>query len=877
MMIDVDLSALRNEADVEQIFVRPLLKAIGYKDTEIISKTSLDLLDVKGMRGQKQAKYKPDFALKVGKELRYLVEAKAPSENLDDHEWQPRGYAIILNGSGAGKLVYRYLLTNGLETRVYDPYLNKPIKSVKLKSFTNGRGVSTIEKLIGPTVTVNEISAGTTLKLKKLSLSEVNQAFAWCHQLIYRKDHISQSDAFTEFVKLIALKLMSDREIKQRYPEIMSEPEIDVPAHSVRFSLNWLAQHQISAANPMSDIQFQRFMQDQEGEIARGIRKRMFAQKEGINLNPETIEGVVRKLEEIFLFGIDADLNGRLFETFLNATMRGKDLGQFFTPRSLVKLGVQLANPKVRVPLGDGKFHTDTLVDACCGSGGFLIDALAEMWSRAEKLPLGAEETDALKEEIANSRIVGMDVANAPKLARIARLNMYLHGDGGARIYHVNALDKRLENQPADSPELQTEKQELRALLARSSFDVALTNPPFAKALDRTTPEEARLLSDYEISRAKELKGGSVRSNLLFIERYYDILSDGGRLVTVLDDGTLSGDDYVWFRKKLRKWFRIRAVVSLPGDAFQRSNARVKTSYLVAEKRALHDVGEQGPIFMYPCQYVGLDDPKRQRVRAGDVELRRLAQEEVETVTREYASYLAGKSDQYRVHGGAGGERLDVKYRMFSPNRRVEAWRTAGWEVGPISQFLQPRKYNETSVVSGDSDDSVRVLVVRYNGDASEAEEVVPSEGSYGKLYPVSEGDIVISNIAASYGSVAVVPEQLDGAVVSSEYTVLEAKGGYDAKVLQLILRSPEVRSDILLSSSGANRTRTRWALMKDVEIPYPSGETLTRIQSELADAEAAAIEALRASREAEELTLSELSLRSETAATILSAFRPPK
>jgi len=44
----------------------------------------------------------------------------------------------------------------------------------------------------------------------------------------------------------------------------------------------------------------------------------------------------VRRLEHTFLFGIDVDLNGRLFETFLSATMRGKDLGQFFTPRSIV-------------------------------------------------------------------------------------------------------------------------------------------------------------------------------------------------------------------------------------------------------------------------------------------------------------------------------------------------------------------------------------------------------------------------------------------------------------------------------------------------------------------------------------------------------------
>ena len=79
-----DLKALRNEADVEQSFVRPLLKLLGYSDTAIIPKASLDALDVRGMRGQKQAKYRPDFALQVEDRLRFLIEAKAPSENLDE-------------------------------------------------------------------------------------------------------------------------------------------------------------------------------------------------------------------------------------------------------------------------------------------------------------------------------------------------------------------------------------------------------------------------------------------------------------------------------------------------------------------------------------------------------------------------------------------------------------------------------------------------------------------------------------------------------------------------------------------------------------------------------------------------------------------------
>jgi type I restriction enzyme M protein len=297
----------------------------------------------------------------------------------------------------------------------------------------------------------------------------------------------------------------------------------------------------------------------------------------------------------------------------------------------------------VHEAVGATAYHTDTVIDACCGSGGFLIDALADMWSKAERKNLSTTEKEALKKTIANEHVVGIDIANAPKLARIARLNMYLHGDGGSRIFHLNALDKRTPDSEVDNPDVLKEKADLRAIIDGSGFDVALTNPPFAKAMDRDTEEENRILDEYEIGWDGAGRRPSVRSSLLFAERYWSLLRPGGRLLTIIDDGVLSGDDYRWFRDKLREWFLIRAVISLPGDAFQRSNARVKTSYLIAEKRDSEKGAQaQPPVFMYPCRYVGIDDPKRQRPRPGDVEARRAAEEEVERVAEAYGHFLAG-------------------------------------------------------------------------------------------------------------------------------------------------------------------------------------------------------------------------------------------
>ena len=175
-------------------------------------------------------------------------------------------------------------------------------------------------------------ASSDTLQFTKPGIAEVNSVFAQCHRHIYKSDRISQAAGFSEFVKLIALKLLSDKKMKDNYPGLVAERRFEQPADEVEFSVRWIDAQ--LTPNPVNSILFRDFMNDVEMEIARRIRKRFFNKGEEINLKPETIKGVVKRLETLYLFGIDADLNGRLFENFLSATMRGKDLGQYFTPRT---------------------------------------------------------------------------------------------------------------------------------------------------------------------------------------------------------------------------------------------------------------------------------------------------------------------------------------------------------------------------------------------------------------------------------------------------------------------------------------------------------------------------------------------------------------
>jgi len=887
---------LSNEASVEQFFVNRLLADLGYEDRQIKPKQSLQELRIS--LGRRRLLYRPDYALEVDGTLRWIIDAKATTESLDDHIDQCAGYCLALNRGHRGENPVRYfLITNGLKTRLYEWDAEDPILEIDFAQFTaTGRKYRKLRELVASATFLAEddvARAGELLTLTREPIEEVNAAFSWCHQLIYKKDNLSQAAAFGEFVKLVFLKLLSDRQIHEEHPEFANENTAEVPADDVKFSVRWIEAREQDHPNPLDALQFQTLLQDLEGDIQSGTRKRVFDADEHIDLAPETIKSVVRRLEHIDLFGIDADLNGRLFETFLNATMRGKDLGQYFTPRSVVKLGVRLAQ------LRADRDHVDTVIDACCGTGGFLIDVLADMWTTVDANDsLSDREAERLKQRIATQCVVGIDVARDPPLARIARMNMYLHGDGGSSIYRADALDKSLRKPPAGSAELRRETQELRERFDGEQFDVALTNPPFAKEYERNEEREAEVLDEYDVGFA--IDGDArrprprLRSSVMFLERYYDLLKPGGRLITVIDDSVLGAPSYAWVRDYLRERFLVRAVISLPGDAFQRSKARVKTSLIVLEKKR-DPQEEQPPVFMYYTTAVGIDDPPRQRTLPIDRINRRRATEEINEATSLFEAFLRGDKEAkaWTVSADRIMGRMDVKGCLPVAGRKVRAWKRKGISVTRLTDVvdvLYPRQGQEQEavelpveevdpdlVVTADSDELVTHLRVRYDGFAEPGEEISASDSTYAVLYRVHTSDLVISHINAIHGAICIVPEACDGMVVTTEYTVCRAKKGIDPRTVWLLLRSPEIRSDLLLNSTGIGRSRVRWATASDVAVPEPPREITSSVVRDVKKAEKKEQEALELRANAQQRLIEALTLDSDEAGRILAAFKPPR
>lgn len=194
-----------------------------------------------------------------------------------------------------------------------------------------------------------------------------------------------------------------------------------------------------------------------------------------------------------------------------------------------------------------------------------------------------------------------------------------------------------------------------------------------------------------------------------------------------------------------------------------------------------------------------------------------------------------------------------------------------------------PKKTNHTKPSTDDRlirvtelTGEVSLLVVRYDGHCDATEPIEASELKYKSLFRVAEDDIVLSNINAVNGAIAVVPANLAGSYVTSEYTVLRAKS-LDPRLVQLILRSPECRADLLLLASGIGRHRVRYSGASRTLMPKPKSGTEKAVLRDLDEAKTLFAKANTLQTRATERLTNDLAIDTPAAREILRAFKPPK
>ena len=444
---------------------------------------------------------------------------------------------------------------------------------------------------------------------KAFTRKEFTDLLLACHNVIRNNDKLSPEAAFDEISKILFIKINYERAEQGR--EVFTLK---------KYKENKEVTEQYYKVNDITD--FKPYMQTLFTKTkARYKDDQLFEENEIIKIRQNSFEAILNKLKKYNLSDTSDDVKGIAFEQFLGKTFRGQ-LGEFFTPRTIVDFMTHILDP----------MEGETICDPCCGSGGFLIKSFEYIRGKIEekinnskeilRAELEGHNFDELSEEeqicinektdkmlnilnkeidvsikesrlynLSHNCIYGTD-AN-PRMARVSKMNMIMHGDGHGGVHHHDGL------------------LNVNGIF-EERFDVILTNPPFGSRVDKDfkITDADRFTNEDLIKKYTKLYKGAytealrqVNDNIntplldlfdtgkmsgltevLFMERCLKLLKKGGRMGMVLPEGVLNNSNL----QKVRDYFEGKAklilLCSIPQDVFIAAGATVKPS-LVFMKR----------------------------------------------------------------------------------------------------------------------------------------------------------------------------------------------------------------------------------------------------------------------------------------------------
>lgn len=434
------------------------------------------------------------------------------------------------------------------------------------------------------------------------------------HEEIYKKRAGvgTTNEAIDEVGKIIFLKIHSER-----HPDYMLDGKrlVDVfkaayiRANGAR-AVEWLAK---------AFKEIARLPEYQMPDVANGGQTGIFPPDEPFRLNNAEVIAFAVEIFEDFQLTVDQetdpervseDLLGWAFNTFL----RGKydssgGLATYLTRKEVVDCMTRMAFhdiPDSALWEGFPERPSFLMGDICCGTGSFLVGALAEMKRRILQ-SAGHDNAQQLAwlQKIKEHSIFGADAS--PGSITKAHLNLLTFGSSA---HHLLRVEDSITDAIIDT--------------FAGKFDLLMTNPPFGKGkyddpagLEKMRSGELQLGWSWSPGHPEKKKAlTKADPAALFIDRNLQLLKPGGRLLIVVPDGLLSnaGD------RNIREYLMgvkdpetgqfyggkaiVKAVVSLPTQTFAISGTGAKTSFIYLQKKR-HEAEEQGPIFMAVAEHVG--------------------------------------------------------------------------------------------------------------------------------------------------------------------------------------------------------------------------------------------------------------------------------
>ncbi len=387
---------------------------------------------------------------------------------------------------------------------------------------------------------------------------------------------------------LIFMKRLEDTDNQQRkaaerrgqkYTSIFKGKENGRWSHWMHFDAEGMLKH-------VRDVVFP-FIKELKGEgnfYSESMKDAVF-----LIPKPSLIQEAVKIIDEINLSAKGIDLQGDIYEYLLSEISQSGKNGQFRTPRHIIRMIVELVDPK----LGN------RICDPACGTSGFLIGAYNHILKEHTDPENIEYDDDGAPHKLIGDKIVNKKHWNFlwqksfygcdfdTTMVRIGLMNMVLHGIASPNIRYADTLSKSFKE--------------------RNLYDIMLANPPFKGNVDKSDIAEDLTVT----GQSKKPK-----TELLFLNLFTNMLIPGGKCGVIVPDGVLFGSSnaHMDIRKMLLEKCGLEAVISMPSGVFK-PYAGVSTAVLVFTKGEKTD-----KVWFYDMQADGYSlDDKRTKIEQNDI------------------------------------------------------------------------------------------------------------------------------------------------------------------------------------------------------------------------------------------------------------------
>ncbi len=803
------------EADVETKFIFGVLlkKVFKFKNENIYFHVPIEITE-----GRKKVTKEADVVIKNEKgEAVLVIDSKAPNEKLDMYFRQIDSYAFHLEApisilSNYYRTVVRVYLSGNKKEIIYD----ERISSMEIDDFAKLK--QTVEEYIDKKY-ITTIASRTDNITKQIV--DYRRLFRQIHTKIRSIDKLDPSASFDEFSKVLFIKIIND----------IVPAEEQLTSQRIRVYGNTKSQSKY----------IDEWFQEKVKKYYPGI----FANNVKISLSPNALCIILDMLNEHFdLKDSLTDIKGRAFEEFLPSQLRGKGLGQFFTPRSIVEFMIKMADISIK----------DKVLDFASGSGGFLIKAFDRKRQLIYEMQqqyldyIGKTREDLLEET--KTQIFGIDAE--PRAVRTAKMNMLLWGDG-KKIQHGNGLDiKDYQGNQYFAKEYSIDDED-------SGVDIILANPPFG-----SIEEDQQILKRYTLSKKIKKKdqngeefiiNSKEKTENLFIEKAFKMLKPNGKLLIVLPEGIFSNDDSR-VRDFVLSHFVIETIVKLPKHTFVMSGVdTINTVILIARKNSNERQKEiqeldkntwinsnnKMPIIFASVNQIGVE-PSGKVLLDGynSSDLKKLA-EKIEG--KDFKKQLADPIEYANIE--------------FSDNEKDESWKKSMIKFLKIDFETVPKRLDPTYYFFNEetkdilssfvnlsiSEDNLKKVkltekelnedvekIYKYvsviktlDGTTTEIEEKTVDELLAGKKESLPQrlfkNDIVFNPYRINTGSIIYVNLDEDNLVTSPAYVVIRGLNVNIEYFVQL-LKTPFMKYQIQVLASGSVRDNFSGSNLHELKIP---------------------------------------------------------